>query len=125
MDYLWVGLGGFVGANARYILSRAVADRLGGAFPFGTLLVNLSGALLIGFVLVLITERLVADPLWRQLVVVGFLGGFTTFSTYTFEAVSLAEEGRWGPALLYVLGSNLLGLLLCLTGVALARAIAR
>ncbi len=121
MEYLWVGVGGFVGANARYVVGRAVGDRLGDAFPYGTLVVNLIGAFLVGVVLTILTERLVAGPLWRQLIVVGFLGGFTTFSAYTFEAVALMDAGRWGAALRYVVGSNLLGLLLCLAGIALAR----
>ncbi len=125
MDYLWIGLGGFVGANARYVMGRAVADRLGAAFPYGTLVVNLVGAFLVGVLLTVLTERLVADPFWRHLVVVGFLGGFTTFSAYTFEAVALLETGRWPAALLYALGSNALGLLLCLGGVALARSLLR
>ncbi len=121
MEYLWVGVGGFVGANARYVVGRAVGDRLGDAFPYGTLVVNLVGAFLVGVVLTVLTERLVADPVWRQLIVGGFLGGFTTFSAYTFEAVALMDAGRWGAALRYVVGSNLLGLLLCLAGIALAR----
>ncbi len=125
MEYLWVGVGGFVGANARYVVGRAVGDRLGDAFPYGTLIVNLIGAFLVGIILTILTERLVADPLWRQLIVVGFLGGFTTFSAYTFEAVALMDAGRWGAALRYIVGSNLLGLLLCLAGVALARVLVR
>lgn len=123
MEFLWIGLGGFIGANARYVMGRAVADRLGTAFPYGTLVVNLLGALLVGVVLTVLAERMVADPLWRQFVVVGFLGGFTTFSAYTFEAIALLQTGRWNLALLYVVGSNALGLLLCLAGVALARSL--
>ncbi len=123
MDYLWVGIGGFLGANARYAMTRLVADRLGIAFPWGTFLVNLVGAFLIGVVLTLITERTVADPVWRQFVVIGFLGGYTTFSSYTFEAIALAERGDWGSAALYVLGSNILGLIACLVGIGLTRSV--
>ena len=121
MEYLWVGIGGFVGANARYVLSRIAAERLGASFPYGTFLVNLSGALLIGVILTLLTERLIADPLWRRLVVVGFLGGYTTFST--FDALALAERGEWARGGLYVLGSNGLGLATCYAGMLLARSV--
>jgi CrcB protein len=121
VDYLWIGLGGFLGVNARYIMGRAVADRLGTAFPYGTLLVNLLGAFLVGVLLTLVTEHVLADPFWRQLAVVGFLGGFTTFSAYTFETVALLEEGRWGAGLGYVAVSNLLGVMFCVAGVVLTR----
>jgi fluoride exporter len=125
VEYVWVGIGGFVGANARYGLSRFVADRLGGGFPYGTLLVNVSGSLAIGVILTLLTERLVADPAWRLLLVVGFLGGYTTFSSYTFETLALLEQGAWGRAAAYVAGNNLVGVLACYGGMVLARVIGR
>ena len=125
MEYLWVGLGGFVGANTRYGLTGFVARRLGSGFPFGTLLINVSGSLLIGLILTLLVERFVADPAWRLLLVVGFLGGYTTFSSYSFEVIALIEHGQWGRAIGYVVGSNLLGLAACFAGIALARALAR
>lgn len=124
MDYLWVGLGGLVGANARFLLGRIVIDRLGSSFPYGTFLVNLSGSFAIGLVLTSLLVR-GADPAWRLLVVTGFLGGYTTFSTYTFEAVSLIEEGRWARAAVYAIGSTAVGLAACWGGVALGRALAR
>jgi CrcB protein len=125
VEYLWVGVGGFAGANARYVVGAFVGDRIGGAVPYGTFLVNLAGSLAIGVILTLLTEVLIADPLWRRLVVVGFLGGFTTFSSYTYEAIALVEDGAWTEALAYVLGSNLLGLAACAAGIALVRWIAR
>lgn len=125
MEYLLVGVGGFFGANARYVLGGLIADRLGAGFPYGTLVVNVTGSLAIGVVLVLLTERLAADPAWRLLLVVGFLGGYTTFSSYTFEALLLAEAGHWARALWYVLGSNLLGLAAAFAGMMLARAVGR
>ena len=78
-----------------------------------------------GVSLVVLTERLAADPAWRLLLVVGFLGGYTSFSSYTFEALQLAEAGHWARALWYVLGSNVLGLMAALTGMMLARAVGR
>jgi CrcB protein len=125
MDSLWVALGGGLGATTRYLLGGWVVARLGSAFPFHTLLINVTGSLAIGLLLVLLTERLVVDPAWRLLLVVGFLGGYTTFSSYTFEALSLLEEGDWLAAVGYVLGSNGLGLLAAYAGMVLARVIRR
>ena len=125
MEYLLVGVGGFLGANARYVLGGWVAARLGADFPYGTLVVNVSGSLAIGVLLVLLTERLAADPAWRLLLVVGFLGGYTTFSSYTFEALALAEAGQWLRATWYVLGSNVVGLAAAYAGMVLARTLTK
>jgi fluoride exporter len=125
MDYLLVGLGGFLGANARYVLSTWIVARAGTLFPLHTLLINVSGSLAIGVILVLLTERLSLDPAWRLLLVVGFLGGYTTFSSYTIEALGLIEAGEWLLATWYVLGSNGLGLAATLLGMSLARNLGR
>jgi CrcB protein len=122
-DLLWVGLGGFVGANALYVLSTWVAERAGATFPFGTLLINVTGSVAIGVILTLLTERLALDPAWRLLLVVGFLGGYTTFSSYTFEALDLVRRVDWLLALGYVGGSNLFGLLAAFAGVLVTRAV--
>ncbi len=74
-------------------------------------------------VFALLTERTVSDPFWRLLLVTGFLGGYTTFSSYTYESMQLIQDGRWGAGLLYVGGSNLAGLLCCAAGMAIARAV--
>lgn len=121
MDMVWVGLGAVVGANARYLVSDIVASRAGTAFPWGTMLINVSGSLVIGVVLTLLTERFLAAPHWRLLLVVGFLGSYTTFSSYTYEALALVDRSEWSPALLYVIGSNIAGLLACYAGIVLAR----
>jgi fluoride exporter len=125
VEYLWVGLGGFLGANLRYALGAWIVGRLGTGFPMQTLVINVSGSFAIGVLLVLLTERLVVDPAWRLLLVVGFLGGYTTFSSYTFEALALVEAGEWLAALGYVVGSNGLGLLATALGMLLARALGR
>src|ERR1700754_226867 len=101
MDYAWIALGGLIGCNARFVVGRAVAAKLGTAFPYGTFLINCTGAFLIGLIATLITERVIAAPAVRPLVIIGFLGGYTTFSTYTLEAVALLEQGAWGRALAY------------------------
>ena len=124
MEYVWVGIGGLLGANARYGLGRLVTERAGTGFPYGTLVVNVTGSLAIGVLLTLLVAR-VPDPAWRLLIVTGFLGGYTTFSAYSFETVVLLAEGRWGRAALYVLGSNLIGLIGCWAGVMLGRAVLR
>jgi fluoride exporter len=118
---LWIGIGGFVGANARYVLGRAIIDRYGYAFPWGTLTINVVGSLLIGMVLELIAQRAVGDPAYRLLLVVGFLGGFTTFSTFAFEVVTLLEDERWLRAGAYVVASNVLAVAACLAGVVFVR----
>ena len=123
MEYLWVGLGGFLGANARYALGLWIVGRWGAAFPWHTFIINVSGSFAIAVVLALLTEKLVADPAWRLLLVVGFLGGYTTFSSYTFEALALVEAGDWLAALWYVLGSNGLGLAATFLGLAAVRTI--
>jgi CrcB protein len=125
MEYLWVGLGGFLGANARYALAAWIVGRLGAGFPFQTVVINVSGSFFIGVLLVLLTERLAVDPAWRLLLVVGFLGGYTTFSSYTFEALALAESGQWLAAGWYVLGSNGLGLVATYVGMMLTRLMSR
>lgn len=125
MEYLWVGVGGFLGANVRYALGLWIAGRLGSAFPYSTLLINVTGSFVIGVLLILLTERYVADPAWRLFLVVGFLGGYTTFSSYTFEALTLMEQAEWLLAAWYVIGSNGLGLVAAYLGMVLARVLAR
>jgi CrcB protein len=120
---LLVGAGGFAGANARDFLGAWIGSRLGFAFPAGTLVINVTGSLAIGILLVLLVERLGLDPAWRLLLVTGFLGGYTTFSAYTFEAIALLESGNPGGAAWYILGSNVLGLAACFAGILLARTV--
>jgi fluoride exporter len=121
--YLWVALGGGGGAVARYAVGVGLAAWLGPAFPTATLLVNVSGSLAIGVLAGLLSER--AAPAWRLLLVVGFLGGYTTFSSYAVEALALARRGEWLLAAGYVVGSNALALAACAVGLALAGAVVR
>ncbi len=123
MQFLWIGIGGFLGANARFLLGQEIGRRLGTSFPYGTMTINVVGAFLIGIIFTLLTDRFLVDPLWRQLIVIGFLGGFTTFSSYAMETISLLQDGRWSSALLYVLGNNVIGLVACAAGVSLARSL--
>ena len=93
MTYLAISIGAVLGANTRFLLGRFVAERLGVAFPYGTLIINVSGSFLIGLVLALVTERMVG-PWWvRPALAIGFLGSYTTFSTFSYETLQLVEGG--------------------------------
>lgn len=122
-DFLIISLGAIFGANFRYWLSRFAVREWGPDFPYGTLLINVIGSLIVGFFMIWTTERVLADPRWRLLVVIGFCGAFTTFSSYAFESMSLLERGQWALGCANVLGSNLLCLAAALGGMALARAL--
>jgi CrcB protein len=92
-------------------------------FPYGTLIINITGSLLLGFFLIWTSERVLADPKWRFLVAIGFCGAYTTFSSYAFESMYLFEQGQWWLFAANVLANNLLCLSACLAGMALARAL--
>lgn len=117
---LVIGLGGFLGANARYLLALWSADRFGTGFPYGTMIINVTGSFLIGL-LVTLVDRLGLSDEYRLLFVVGFLGAYTTFSTFSFEALALVEAGRYLTAAGYIAGSVLLGLLAVTAGLIIAR----
>ena len=115
--FLLISAGAVLGANARYWIGTWAAEKWGAAFPYGTLLINLSGSLLLGVFMALTAERAVIDPRIRLLVATGFLGAYTTFSTFTYESVSLLLKGAVVPGLLNALGSTALGLLAVAAGI--------
>jgi CrcB protein len=120
-EFLLIGLGALFGANARYWLANVFAARFGAEFPYGTLFINISGSFILGFVLTLIANRLVVDPGYRLLIGTGFLGAYTTFSTFSFDTISLLERGDLLPALANA-GASLLGALVAAyLGISLAR----
>ena len=121
LDVLVICLGAIVGANARYFISRFAAQVLGPVFPYGTLFINVVGSLIVGFFVVWTSERVLVDPRWRLLVVVGFCGSLTTFSSYAFESMSFFEQGQWMLMFANIFGNNLLCLAGALAGMALAR----
>ena len=121
LDLFIICLGAIVGADARYLISRYSAKLLVPVFPYGTLFINLSGSLIVGFVIIWTTERVFVDPRWRLLVVVGFCGSFTTFSSYAYESMAYFEQGQWLLMWTNILTNNLLCLLAVLAGMALAR----
>lgn len=104
-----VGLGGFLGAIARYAVGSAVAARWGTSWPIGTFLINISGCFAIAFFLTLTTERVVVDEGWRFFFPTGFVGAYTTFSTFEYETVRLVQDGAWKRALAYVVLSVVVG----------------
>jgi len=120
---LLIGLGGFLGANARYLVSTLTARHLDPTLPWGTLIVNISGSFIIGAFLAWTTERVLADPGYRLLLAVGFCGAYTTFSSYAFETARLLEQGHLWSALGNLAANNLLSLLGVLAGMILARGI--
>lgn len=117
----WIGLGGFLGANARYWLGSLVNRWLGTGFPWATGLVNISGALAIGILATLFADRTIESESLRLFLIVGVQGGYTTFSSYTWEAITLMQEDRWLAAIAYMAGSNLIGILACVAGVFIAK----
>jgi CrcB protein len=122
-NFLLISLGAVLGANARYWLGTWVAQKWGSTFPVGTLLINITGSFLLGLFMTLATERFLIDPRWRLLVAVGFLGAYTTFSTFTYESFNLLFKGQWVPGLLNLLGSSLLGILAVGLGVFIGKTI--
>jgi CrcB protein len=116
-----VAVGATLGANLRFVVGNWAADRFGAEFPYGTLLINVSGAFAIGIVLSFLGERVGVSPMWRLLFATGFLGGYTTFSSYAWEALVLVQDGEWVPALGYVVGSNLIGFVGVWLGAVVAR----
>ena len=122
-DLVIVSIGAIVGANARWVISRYAARLLGPVFPYGTLIINIAGSLIVGFFIIFIwtSERVLVDPRWRLLIVVGFCGAFTTFSSYAFETMAYFEQGQWALMVANVLSNNLLCLGAVLAGMVLAR----
>lgn len=116
---LWIGIGAALGANARYFISLWAVQKLGASFPWGTLLVNASGSLLLGFLVASSSAAL--PPSLRLLLTVGFLGSYTTFSTYAVESVGLWQSGRAWTSLANIFASNGLALLCAGLGIWLAR----
>jgi fluoride exporter len=122
-DFFVISLGAIVGANARYLLSRYAVKLLGPVFPYGTLIINVTGSLVVGFFIIWTSERALVDPRWRLLVVVGFCGAFTTFSSYAFESMAYFEQGQWSLMAANILSNNVLCLVAVMAGMALARVV--
>lgn len=122
-NYLIIGLGGFLGAVARYSISLWIGQRWGRAFPLGTFFINISGSFLIALVMSLSTERLMINPQWRLFLAVGFLGAYTTFSTFELETGNLIRDGEWMIAGVNVILSVAAGFIALKTGEVISKMI--
>jgi CrcB protein len=119
-----VALGGAAGATARYLVDQWISQRAGGAFPWGTLAVNLSGSLVLGLLFALAIERGVLPASVRGPVLIGFIGAYTTFSTLMLESWRLLEDGAVVLGLANIIGSSALGMIALVTGLMIGRALA-
>jgi len=122
LEYFLIAAGGAIGSVARYWVSGVVAQRVGEFFPFGTLVVNITGSLLIGFFATLTDPdgRFLVNPSFRQFVMIGVCGGYTTFSSFSLQTLNLARDGEWFGA-----GANaVLSLVACLVAVWLGHLLA-
>ena len=118
-----VGIGGFLGAIARFWLGGVVYRKMGAGFPYGTFVINISGSFLLGFIVTVLTERTHLSPNWRYLIPIGFIGAYTTFSTFEYETLRGAQDGQLLIPLLNVTLSVVVGFVAVWAGVAAGRAI--
>ena len=121
MNVFFVGLGGFFGAVARYSVGLWIGQRWGRSFPFGTFFVNVTGSFIIGLLMPLLTERIIANPQWRLFLVVGFLGAYTTFSSFEYETGALLRDSEYLYAALNIVLSVTVGFVALKIGEVLAR----
>lgn len=122
-NFMIIGIGGFIGAVARYGLALWIGQRWGRSFPLGTFVVNVSGSFLIGLLMTLMAERFAMNPQWRLLLVVGFLGAYTTFSTFEYETGALLKDGEWAFAMLNIILSVVVGFVALKLGEGIAKII--
>ena len=118
--YLLIALGGGLGSMARYWVGSTIGSRMGIRFPYGTLVVNLSACLVLGFTLTWLGERVEISPAWRFFFPLGFIGAYSTFSTFEWETLETMRSGAFALAALYVVGSLIVGLAATWCGAALA-----
>lgn len=123
LKFLIIGAGGFLGAVARYTISVWIGQNWGRSFPLGTFVVNISGSFFIGLIMSLFAERFMVNPQWRLFLTVGFLGAYTTFSTFEYETGSLLKDGEWLLALMNVILSVVAGFIALKAGELIAKGI--
>lgn len=123
MNVVIIALGGALGAVSRFLMGNAVSKAMGSALPYGTFVINALGCFAMGLLMTLIVDRELLPAVWRLFLCVGFLGGFTTFSSFGYEALMLFAEGRLLAVLAYVGCSVGLGLLAAAAGVLCAKAV--
>ena len=123
MRTLWIGVAGFGGAISRYHVEGLVSRVTSGAFPWGTWVVNVSGCFVLGLLVTVFTERMLPHPTLRSAVTIGFLGAYTTFSTFAYETLRLGEDRALVLALLNVVGSVAAGIVAAWIGTVVGRAL--
>ena len=123
LKYFYIALGGSLGSVARYWVGSAVASRIGTKFPYGTFVINMSACVIIGFSLTYLGRRTGLSPAWRFLVPIGFVGAYSTFSTYEWEALSTIRSGAFLETALYAFGSLFLGLIAVWLGILIAEVV--
>ncbi len=121
--YFYIAVGGSLGAIARYWVGSVVADKLGTRFPYGTFVINISACIIIGFSLTYLGKRAELNPAWRFLIPTGFVGAYSTFSTYEWETLSSLRTGAFSLAAVYAIASLILGLVAAWGGAVLAEVI--
>lgn len=121
--FLLVALGGALGALGRYYVGVLLLERFGSGFPYGTLAVNALGGFFVLFFITLFIDRLSLDPLWKLFVVTGFLGGFTTFSAFTYETLTMMLEGNYLKGAMNFLLNNFLAFMFGMLGFLSAKSI--
>lgn len=121
LGVLLVALGGGIGSVTRYLVSGWFASRFGPGFPYGTAVINVTGSFIIGFFLAFAQERASLSPYWRLFFGVGFVGGYTTFSTFEYESIRLLQDGEMLLGGVYLLGSVIAGGIAAIVGIALGR----
>lgn len=119
--YLMVGVGGFLGAVARFWLGGYISEKMGTRFPYGTFVINCTGCFLIGFIITLMAERTHWSPNWRYLIPIGFIGAYTTFSTFEYETFRAMQDGEMLIAFLTVAASVVVGFFAVWLGVIVGR----
>ncbi len=110
MEYLVIGIGGFLGANTRYLVAGWAARRFGATFPYGTFIINISGSFILGFFMAFLRDRAFIHPNYRLFFAIGFLGAYTTFSTFTYESLRLLQDGSILLGVINILSSIIIGL---------------
>jgi CrcB protein len=121
--YLLIAAGGALGSIARYWVGSTIAGRMGSKFPYGTFVINLTACVIIGFSLTYLGKHIELSPAWRFLVPIGFIGAYSTFSTYEWETLSTLRSGAFALAALYAVGSLVAGLAAVWCGAVLAETI--
>ena len=122
VKYVMVGIGGFAGSIARYWLGSYIGEKMGTRFPYGTFVINISGSFLIGLIMSLLAEKMRWNPNWIYLIPIGFIGAYTTFSTFEYETLRTVQDGQFLTAFLNITLSVVTGFVAVWAGAAAGRA---